>query len=95
MCQVIILFISIVMLEYSRAQSKFIRHLSTGTFSSKNTGKASSVDQCAIISSKRSPRLVSDIFIINAPASLIFIMFRKLACRNENRFIFIWFHIHR
>ena len=73
-CQVIILFISTVMLENVRAQSKFIRHLSTVTFSSKNTGKVLSVDQCAIISLKRYPRLVSDIVIMNAPASVIFIV---------------------
>ena len=67
----IILFTSAVMLENFRLQSKFIRHLSTGTFSSKNTGKASLVDLCAIISLKRYLRLVSDIFIINSPASVI------------------------
>ena len=69
-----ILFSSAVMLENFRLQSKFVRHLSTGTFSSKNTGKALLVDLCAIISSKRYPRLVSDIFIINAPGSAILLI---------------------
>ena len=51
--QVMILFTSALMLENVWLQSKFIRHLSTGTFSSKNTGKALLVDLCAIISLKR------------------------------------------